>query len=115
MTNDVKAVIGAVVQFCETSFTRAHKKDGGDLGAHREGADCRARGLQLGSWSLSAGRSFAPSCAQATDLSTSTLMVGSWVPLAVTRWTEESVHSTTHFMWDFKGPSGYTFCPWWTK
>lgn len=61
------------------------------------------------------GRPSAPSCPQATDLSTSTLMVGPWVPVAATRWREASVHNTTHVIWDFTGPSGYTFCPSWTK
>lgn len=62
-----------------------------------------------------AGRSLTPSCPGATDLSTSTLMVGASEPWAATRWREASVHSTTHFIWDFTGPSGNTFRPSWTK
>ena len=50
-----------------------------------------------------------------THLSTSRLMVEFWIPEAVTRWRDASVHSTTHFMWHFTEPSGYTFCPLWTR
>lgn len=39
----------------------------------------------------------------ATDLSTSTLLVGPWVPLAVTRCREALVHSTTHMTSNFTG------------
>ena len=56
-----------------------------------------------------------PAFPQTTHLSTSRLMVEFWTPEAVTRWRDASVHSTTHFMWHFTEPSGYTFCPLWTR